>query len=317
MPALIGALLGAAMGCGLFAAAAGLQTSTARQTARRSIRGRWRRQSHRAVLICSANGVIGFAAATATTGWPAAGFIGAALGLGLPTIIGANSKRVLEINRMTALATWVEMVRDTISVAPGLTEALKATAATAPAPLRIPVRQLAARAERTPLPDALARFADEMDHPVADTVAITLGLAATNQVGTLQESLSEIAASTRQEVSMRLRIQASRARQFTSARFTAGVVAVFSIAMVTFNRSYLAPFGTSSGQIALTVIGGLFIGSGIALAKMGRFETPPRILNAHRNPDPAGKAIGLSAPSASDAPPKLSDPAGKAIGLSG
>ncbi|MCY3634257.1 MAG: type II secretion system F family protein [bacterium] len=185
---------------------------------------------------------------------------------------------------MTALATWVEMVRDTISAASGLTETLRATAVTAPMAVRVPVQQLAARAEREPLPEALAKFADEVDHGVADTVVVTLRLAAANQTGSLQEALAELAENTRHEVSMRLRIEASRARQFTSARFIAGVVAVFSIGMVGFSRSYLAPYETVWGQVALTVIGSLFIGSTIALVKMSQFNSPPRILDVVQNP---------------------------------
>ncbi|MXZ77783.1 MAG: hypothetical protein F4Z06_05840 [Acidimicrobiia bacterium] len=119
---------------------------------------------------------------------------------------------------------------------------------------------------------------------MADTVAVSLGLAATNQVGSLQESLAELAKNTRQEVSMRLRIEASRARQLASARLIAGVVAVLCIFMVSFSRTYLAPFDTASGQLALAVIGGLFIGSGFALERMSRFNSPPRILEVHRGP---------------------------------
>ncbi len=218
------------------------------------------------------------------TGWVVAGLFAGVAGYMTPTVLGAKSDRDQEVDRMTALATWIEMVRDTVSAASGLTEALKATAVSAPSAIRTPVRQLALRAERETLPNALAKFADEMNDAVADSVAVTLGLAAVNQVGSLQESLSEIAENTRQEVSMRLRIEASRARQFTSARFVAGIVAVFSVGMVGFNRSYLAPFDTFSGQVALAVIGGLFVASGIALVQMSRFLSPPRILDVREVP---------------------------------
>lgn len=225
-----------------------------------------------------------FVAAFVLTGWLLAGLIVGIAGFCSPSVIGAKAARDREVNRLTALATWVEMVRDTISAASGLTETLKATAVTAPMAVRIPVQQLAARAEREPLPDALAKFAEEVNHGVADTVAVTLQLAAANQAGSLQEALAELAENTRQEVSMRLRIEASRARQFTSARFIAGVVAAFSIGMVGFSRSYLAPYGTAWGQVALAAIGGLFIGSAITLVKMSKFNSPPRILDIRQAP---------------------------------
>ncbi len=284
MSSLIGAILGAALGTGVFTTIMGLRGFSPTPEARRRRPGAWFQGSLTRLVIRMAIAVAGAAAAIVSTGWLVAGFVVGIAAFLSPTVLRAKSKRDRETDRMNALATWVDMLRDTISAASGLTETLKATADSAPATLRAPVRQLAARAERESLPVALAKFADEVDHAVADTVAVSLGLAATNQVGSLQESLDELAENTRQEVSMRLRIEASRARQFASARLIAGVVAVFSIAMVGFSRSYLAPFDTVSGQVALAVIGGLFIGSGIALERMSRFSSPPRILEVHRSP---------------------------------
>ena len=279
MTSLVGAMLGAAMGGGTFAAIMGWRGLPPQLTARVP---RLLPKLHKPTagqLLRLAGAVVGAAIAIWATGWLVAGAIAGIAGFTSPKVLGAKSNREREIDRMTALATWVEMVRDTISAASGLIETLKATAVSAPVPVRTPVRQLAARAEREPLPGALAKFAEEVDHAVADKVAVTLGLAATNQVGSLQESLAEIAESTRQEVSMRLRIETSRARQFTSARFIAGIVAVFSVGMVAFSRSYLAPFDSLSGQVALAVIGGLFIASGTALVRMSRFASPLRILD--------------------------------------
>lgn len=293
MASLMGALLGAAVGSGVFATLLGWRGITLRPGKRYPAAARRSRQPAASVVLRVAIAGAGFIAAAVLTGWLVAGFIAGAIGFSSPTILRAKANRDREIDRMTALATWVEMVRDTVSAASGLTETLKATAVAAPTAVRAPVRQLAARAERESLPDALAKFADEVDHAVADTVAVTLGLAAANQVGSLQESLGEIAENTRQEVSMRLRIEASRARQFTSARFIAGVVAVFSVGMVGFSRTYLGPFDTLSGQVALAVIGGFFIGSGIALEKMSRFKSPPRILDVGRIPVTASTASGF------------------------
>ena len=286
MSSLIGALLGAAAGCGVFTTVLGWRGLLAPPGV-----PRWRPQggfqgSATSYSFRLAIAVAGLAMAFLLTGWIVAGLIAGVACYISPTVLRAKSIREQETNRMNALATWVEMIRDTCGAALGVTETLKATAETAPASIRAPVRKLAIRAEREPLPDALAKFADEVDHAVADTVAITLGMAAANQVGSLQESLAELAENTRREVSMRLRIEASRARQFTSARFIAVVVAVFSAGMISFSRSYLAPFDTLPGQFALAAIGGLFLGSAFTLVRMSRFSNPPRILEVHQ-PSPA------------------------------
>lgn len=294
MSSLIGALMGAALGAGVFTTFVALRGFSSRPGTRRRKLGTWLQGTLTPMAVRLAIALAGAIAAIAFTGWLVAGFVVGMASFVSPTVLRAKSSRNREIDRLNALATWVEMLRDTISAASGLTETLKATANSAPTILRSSVRQLAARAERESLPEALAKFADEVDHAVADTVAVSLGLAATNQVGSLQESLAELAENTRQEVSMRLRIESSRARQFTSARLIAGVVAVFSIAMVGFSRTYLAPFDTASGQVALAAIGGLFIGSGIALERMSRFSSPPRILEVHRTPPVPSPASELS-----------------------
>lgn len=284
MSPLIGALLGAALGTGAFTATMGMRGFWSSPSARRGGPGTWFQGSLMPLVVRLVIAIAGSVAAIVVTGWLVAGFVVGIAAFLSPTLLRAKARRNREVDRMNALATWVEMLRDTISAASGLIETLKATADSAPSVLRAPVRQLAARAEREPLPVALGRFADEVNHAVADTVAISLGLAATNQVGSLQESLDELAENTRQEVSMRLRIEASRARQLASARLIAGVVTVFCICMVGFSRTYLAPFDTVSGQLALAVIGGLFISSGFALERMSRFKNPPRILEVHRTP---------------------------------
>ena len=279
MTALIGAFLGAAVGGGAFAAVLGWRGVVVSSNSRSPKSPEYPRRGPDKLPLRLFLALAGCAAAVGLTGWPVAGVLGAIGGFAAPTIVGAKASRGREIDEMQAIATWVEMVRDTVGAASGLAETLKATAVTAPAGLQAHVRRLAARAEREPLPEALIKFAKEANHAIADTVAITLVLATTSQVGSVQESLAELAENTRQEVSMRLRIEASRARQFTSARFIAGVVAVFSIGMVALSRAYLAPFDTASGQVVLTVIGGLFIGSGIALVRMSSFDSPPRILD--------------------------------------
>ena len=278
MTAVLGAFLGAAVGGGAFAALLGWRGIPASSNGRPSRSAEHSRRSQARLPLRLFLALAGFAAAFGLTGWPVAGLLAAVGGFTAPTMVGAKASREQQIDEMQAIATWVEMVRDTLGAASGLAETLKATAVTAPAALQSPVRRLAARAEREPLPEALMKFAKETNHAIADTVAITLALAATSQVGSIQESLAELAENTRQEVSMRLRIEASRTRQFTSARFIAGVVAVFSIGMVALSRAYLSPFDTASGQVVLAVIGGLFIGSGVVLVQMSSFASPPRIL---------------------------------------
>lgn len=47
--------------------------------------------------------------------------------------------------------------------------------------------------------------------------------------------------------------------------------------LVVFRRDFLAPYDTLGGQIALTVIGGLFTFAGYAMYKLGRPKEPVRV----------------------------------------
>src|SRR3546814_1790109 len=60
------------------------------------------------------------------------------------------------------------MLRDTMSGAHGLEEAVTTSAIVAPAPIRREVTALAVRLERQPLDVALRAFATDLAHPTAD-----------------------------------------------------------------------------------------------------------------------------------------------------
>ena len=124
------------------------------------------------------------------TGWPAAGVLaGAAAGVA-PMLVGhaVDSARRLKA-RSEALASWAEMLRDTIASHAGLREAIAVTARVAPAPIRSEVQALAVRAERESLTMALRRFAVDVADPVADLIVAALVIAAERQAQRLAELL--------------------------------------------------------------------------------------------------------------------------------
>ena len=69
------------------------------------------------------------------TGWPVAG-LGTALGvLTSPAVLGGAERRQHQTVIAEAVATWADMIRDTMAAASGLEESLIQTAAVAPAPI--------------------------------------------------------------------------------------------------------------------------------------------------------------------------------------
>ena len=224
-------------------------------------------------------GLAGVAAA-ALTGWPAAFLAGAVAALVAPSLIGAKARREQVITRTEAVASWAEMLRDTMAASAGLQAAIAASARVAPPAIRAEVRELASSIQREDLPAALRAFAARVADPAADIVAMALIVAATKQARHVGEVLDRAAAAARASASMRASVEAGRARSFTSARIIVVVTVGMAALIAVFSRAYLAPFDTAVGQLVLVVIAGLF-GAGLwSLARLARIDPGPRILIA-------------------------------------
>jgi Flp pilus assembly protein TadB len=215
----------------------------------------------------------------ALTGWPVGGFLVAVGVVTLPSLLGPDRQAAARVERMEAVATWAEMLRDTLSAAAGLEQALIATAPLTPPPLRQEVAALAGRLRAgEALPQALESFAREADDPAADTVVTVLVMASRRQAARLGPLLGSLAGAVREQVAMRQRIAASRASTRTSVRVCCATTLALACGLVVFNRPYLEPFDTAAGQLALAVAGGLFACSFAWLAQVARIREAPRLL---------------------------------------
>ncbi|MGP4115009.1 type II secretion system F family protein [Streptomyces sp. 4N509B] len=213
------------------------------------------------------------------TGWPVGGFLAAVGVLTLPELLGPDRQAAAGLARMEAVATWTEMLRDTLSAAAGLEQAILATAPLTPPPLRDEVRTLAGRLKAgEPLPSALEGFGRDVDDPAADTVVTVLVMASRRQAARLGPLLGSLAGAVREQVAMRQRIAASRASTRTSVRVCCATTLALAAALVVFNRPYLQPFDSAAGQLALAAAGGLFAASFAWLGSMARIPAPPRLL---------------------------------------
>ena len=160
--------------------------------------------------------------------------------------------------------------------------AIGATASLAPAPIAAAVERLAARTVYEPLPDALRRFADEVDHASADFVVAALVIAAEQQARELGALLGNLAESARDEARMQTRVWVGRARTRSAVRIIAVVIVGFVLALIVFNREYLRAYDTAAGQLVLCVIVMSFFGSFVAMQRLARIATPERFTAARR-----------------------------------
>ena len=184
------------------------------------------------------------------------------------------------MGRIEAMAGWAEMLRDTMAGAAGLEQAIIATAPLAPLPMRAEVVDPGGRLERERLAPALRAFADEVADPTCDLVVAALVLAAEHQAQRLGELLGSLAAAARDQATMRLRVEAGRARTRTSVKVIVGVTGGARCAAWRCSTAATSPPTTPPlGQLVLVLVGGVFAAAFVWLARhdpagrAGRFLT--------------------------------------------
>ena len=279
MNGLTGALLGVMVAGGALLMVAGLR-ATATPERQTSVLD-WR-TSATSAAIALASGIFGWAA----TGWFAVGGLAAGVAVIAPRLAGTKARRERAQERSEALASWAEMLRDTVSAHAGLREAISITAKVAPRAIRDDVQRLSARAEREQLTKALRQFATEVADPVADLIVAALVIASDRQAHRLSELLSQIASSAREQAGMRIRVETGRARTYASARALVLITFGFAVVLMLFSPTYMEPYDSMSGQLVLVMIAGLFAGALWGLVQLGRPSESPRILaGVEREPD--------------------------------
>jgi tight adherence protein B len=228
----------------------------------------------RSLLLAGAGGTV----VAVATGWPMA-FVLAALAIyGLPKLFSQTASSV-SIVKIEAIATWTEMLQGTLAASAGLSQAIMATAALTPLPIREAALNLSNRIGAGMHPqEALLRFGDEVGDPCADRVVCSLLLVVTSQAQKLGELLAALAESTREEVALRLRIETSRASLRSGIRTVLVFSVAFAAALMLLAHSYLAPFGGPTGQLVLALVGLLYAGGLTLMVALARPPAPVRLL---------------------------------------
>ncbi|CAL9330592.1 hypothetical protein SUDANB121_00073 [Nocardiopsis dassonvillei] len=236
--------------------------------------GRWLGlPRQRGTWIRAACAVGAGAVAGLVTGWPVGAVLAAAAGWWMPVLLGPDTTTRAEADLAEALASWAEQLRDMITGASGLHQAVTATVPVAPDPVRDQVRALDARLRAgLPMERAAAVFAREVDSDLGDLIAVALTMGASRQSGDLGGVLSRLAEAARERATTVARVSASRARVRSSVRIIAAATTFMILGMAVFNPAFLAPLGTVSGQLVLALTGGLWAASFFWLA---RLASPP------------------------------------------
>ena len=197
------------------------------------------------------------------------------LSSGNPPILRING----ELERVEALATWTEQLRDVLMAGDQPIGAIQATVSTCPEPVRPQVRALASRLGRQPEQLVLRQFADELDDPTADLIAAGL-LVALTKGGRAERVLSSLAQQARHQAERRKLLEAEREPARREVWWVTGMMTAQLVGGLVFARSsYLAPYRTLSGQVVLCVLLGAFLALIVYVQRLSRFTRPARFLS--------------------------------------
>jgi tight adherence protein B len=289
---LVAALLGLGTGVGLLLVIRGWRGMDPPRILRFPCRVPRGRADQRLVRLITAVavGVI----AGVLTGWVAGAALAALACWALPPALGRDPHHAQQVARIEAIATWTEMLRDTLAAAAGLEQAILATAPLAPAAIRPQISDLATRLSRGQrLAPSLRALAEQLADPTADLVIASLVLAAEHQARRLGGLLGCLAVAAREQAAVRMRVQAGRARTRTSVRVIVGTTLGFATAMVLLDRPYLAAYDSLTGQAVLLVVGALFAVGFAWLARIATVGEPIRFLStAPDTTAPAARLVG-------------------------
>lgn len=265
---LLGAVAGACVAAGVFLVVVGLVGTTAPATARRArlpsaLRGAGRSQDDSS-RVSSRDRVLRrtrWVAAPGVglvvwliSGWLVAGLITTAVLLGAPTLFGTTQAARRELERLEALQAWTRRLADLRTAGGGLEQTLAASLKTCPDPIRPEVTALVARLRAGWRVDAALRaFADDLADPAGDLVVAVLLLDAERRGTGVAGVLDDLADTVAEEVTMRRKVEADRAKPRTSARIVTAIT-LGAAGVGALNPTYIQPYGTAPGQLVLAGI---------------------------------------------------------------
>src|SRR3954452_1619015 len=213
------------------------------------------------------------------SGWALAVVVFPLLVVGIPLLL-SSPPTATDVDRLTAIEQWTRGMSGVLTVGSGIEHAIAASLGSTPEPIAPMVGTLVARLNaRWPTDGALRAFADDLDDATGDLVAATLILGAQRRGPGLAAVLDDLAATVAEEVRIRRGIEADRAKPRTTARWVT-ILTLLVLAVLALNSTYIAPYRTPLGQVALAVFLAMYVGCLVWLRAMTRGKPTPRFLSA-------------------------------------
>jgi tight adherence protein B len=213
------------------------------------------------------------------TGWAAVGVGAAGAVVLVPNILGKTGAEE-NLARLEALGGWIRRLSDLLSsgAASSLDRALTKAAAVAPAAISVEVDALVSRMAPQGTRAALLAFARDMADPVSDEVVMSLILQLRHGGRGLAAVLSDLTLHVDDQLRMRRDVEADRAKPRSNVRTLVLLTLGLSTGLILFDRTYLAPYGTVTGQFALAGVVAIFAVAMLWLSWMIRQLPGERLL---------------------------------------
>jgi Flp pilus assembly protein TadB len=223
--------------------------------------------------------VIGAGIVYLLTGWIASLPITVAAVWFLPGMLGRDTRHEREFAVVEAVAAFTEMLRDTLSAAAGLNQSLSVACRHAPEALQPAAVELAERIEARDgtTRQALHAFADQIDDPTADLVALALAAASEHPTRDLAGLLSSLASTAREQAAMRTRTAVAQARTRTAIRMITAITVGLALVLLVIDRPYLADYDSATGQVILLWVAGIFALALRWLKSLAAIPAPKRL----------------------------------------
>ena len=230
------------------------------------------------------------------TRWPVAALGLTALILAWPQLFGGARAEQQQIDRLEALVVWTESLRDTVGGHASLEQAIPVTADGAPPLIRPALLRLVGQLRaRVPLDKALLSLAAQLDDASADLVLAALILNVQRRGDGLGQVLSGLAVAAREELDLRQRVSADRAGLRRGVQIVVLMTIGFAAFLVVFGGEYVRPYDSPAGQVALTVVLGMFAAGFAWMRRLsGAAEPLPFLARPGRDIDPQDLAVVAS-----------------------
>ena len=236
-------------------------------------------------LRWSVSAVIGLLLAV-VSGWVLPAVVAAA---GTYWAVGRWQSRAAatDLDRLDALAGWIENVRDVLVAGEQPIGAITASVSACAPIIRPDVRRLAAGLGRRDPDDVFRRFADDLDDPLGDLVAAGLSIAVRRGARTVPV-LTALAEQARQQVDRRRLVEAERAPARREVRALIVIMSGLVMGLLVFGRSdFLDAYDDPSGQMFLGTALAAYVALIVRVERLAAFPAPARFIGRPDH-DPAG-----------------------------